>query len=288
MATAAAFSLVLTAAAPGKPTGRAGNAGTASVGAAESAPQPTTGRSALERAKTPLTKVKRGPRGPKGLPGRVGPPGPAGPIGPAGPTGSAGPAGADGATGAEGPQGPEGPPGPKANIDLFAALLGSEPAPEDIVRVNWNRLAGLPAGFADGVDDGTTYSANAPVTLSGTEIGLRSAGCPAGGVWKWGATGWSCQPDVDTNSGGDITAVVAGTGLTGGGSLGSVTLSLAATPVTQDAAGYARLPVTPSVPPAADCNEAVEAGRMKFETAADLLYLCDGTSWRTLATSASD
>ena len=96
-----------------------------------------------------------------------------------------------------------------------------------MVRVNWNRLAGLPAGFADGVDDGPTYSANAPVTLSGTEIGLRSAGCPAGSVWKWGGTGWSCQTDIDTNSGGDITGV----------------------------------------PPAADCNEAAEAGRLKFETA---------------------
>jgi hypothetical protein len=281
MATAAAFSLVLTAAAPGKPTGRAGKAGTASVGAAQSAPQPTnSGRSTLERAKTPLTKVKRGPRGPKGPPGRAGPPGPAGPIGPARPVGPAGP------PGPVGPQGPEGPPGPEANIGIFAALLGSEPAPEDTVRVNWNRLAGLPAGFADGVDDGTTYSANTPVTLSGTEIGLRSAGCPAGGVWKWGGTGWSCQPDIDTNSGGDITGVIAGTGLTGGGSLGSVTLSLAATPVTQDAAGYARLPVTAGLPPAADCNEAGEAGRMKFETAADVLYVCDGTGWRTLATSA--
>jgi hypothetical protein len=272
MATAAAFSLVLTAAAPGNNS--------------------RIGRSALEHAKTPLTKVKRGPRGPKGLPGRVGPPGPAGPIGPAGPAGPvgpvgpAGPAGAAGATGAEGPQGPEGLPGPEANIGLFAALLGSETASEDTVRVNWNRLAGLPAGFADGVDDGTTYSANTPVTLSGTEIGLRSAGCPAGGVWKWGGTGWSCQPDVDTNSGGDITAVVAGTGLPGGGAVGSVTLSLAATPMTQDAAGYARLPVTPGVPPAADCNEAAEAGRMKFESSADVLYLCNGTSWRTLATSA--
>ena len=163
---------------------------------------------------------------------------------------------------------------------MFAALLGSDPAPGDTVRVNWNRLAGLPAGFADGVDDGTTYSANMPVTLSGTEIGLRSAGCPAGGVWKWGGSGWSCQPDIDTNSGGDITGVVAGTGLTGGGSAGTVTLSLAATPVTQDASGYARMPVTAGAPPAADCDTAAEAGRMKFEPSNNVLYVCDGTTWQ--------
>lgn len=279
MATAAAFSLVLTAAAPAEPTGR----------------------SSLERSKKPLTKIKRGPRGPQGPPGKAGPPGPVGPIGPAGPAGSvgpaglagpagpagpagvagpAGPAGADGATGPEGPEGPEGPPGPEANIGVFAELLGSEPAPGDTVRVNWNRLAGLPAGFADGVDDGTTYTANAPLTLSGTEIGLRSAGCPAGGVWKWGGTGWSCQIDVDTNSGGDITGVVAGTGLTGGGSLGTVTLSLAATPVTQDSAGYARMPAAAGVPPAADCDTATEAGRLTFEAATNTLYVCDGTTWQ--------
>jgi hypothetical protein len=55
--------------------------------------------------------------------------------------------------------------------------------------------------------------------------------------------------------------------------------------VTQDAAGYARLPVVRGAPPAADCNEASEAGRTKFDTASAVLHVCDGTSWRTLQTT---
>jgi hypothetical protein len=148
------------------------------------------------------------------------------------------------------------------------------------VRVHWGRVAGVPAGFADGVDDGTTYAASAPIVLSGTTIGMQSTGCPAGGIWKWGGTAWVCHPDIDTNSGGDVTGVTAGAGLTGGGLAGTVTLSLAATPVTQDAAGYARMPVTAGAPPAADCDAAPEAGRMKFEPTVNTLYVCDGTTWQ--------
>jgi hypothetical protein len=109
---------------------------------------------------------------------------------------------------------------------------------------------------------------------------MRSAGCPTGGIWKWGGTGWSCHQDVDTNSGGDITAVTAGAGLVGGGQIGSVTLALAATPVTQDAAGYARLPVTAGAPPAADCDAAAETGRMTYAAGSNTLYVCDGSAWQ--------
>lgn len=272
MATAAAFSLVLTAAAPGIELG------------------------STARAKP--VKGKRGPRGPQGPAGKIGPPGPVGPAGPAGPAGAAGARGVPGLQGIQGIQGPQGEPGPPgeagaqgergpqgeagsdADIGPFAALLATPPETDDVVRVSWARLAGIPAGFADGVDDSTTYAASAPVVVSGTTIGMQSVGCPVGGIWKWGGTSWVCHPDIDTNSGGDITGVVAGNGLTGGGTAGTVTLSLAATPVTQDAAGYARLPVANGAPPAADCAAAADTGRMKFVAATNTLYVCDGTAWQ--------
>ncbi len=124
-----------------------------------------------------------------------------------------------------------------------------------------------------------------PLSLSNGTIGLRSAGCPLNGVWKWGGvvSGWLCQQDLDTNGGGDITGVVAGNGLIGGGQIGVVTLSLAAQPVTIDSAGYARLPVVANTPPAVDCDSAPEAGRMTFQSSGGMVYVCDGSAWQTLA-----
>ncbi len=52
--------------------------------------------------------------------------------------------------------------------------------------------------------------------------------CGIGQLLKWNGSAWGCANDVDTdtNSGGDITDVVAGNGLTGGGANGAVTVDV--------------------------------------------------------------
>jgi hypothetical protein len=48
---------------------------------------------------------------------------------------------------------------------------------------DWGDLTGIPAGFADGVDDGATYLAGEGIEFDGTTIGLKPAGLGAlGGV----------------------------------------------------------------------------------------------------------
>ena len=54
--------------------------------------------------------------------------------------------------------------------------------------------------------------------------------CAAGQMLKWNGALWACANDVDTdtNSGGTITGVTAGAGLTGGGTTGVATLNVGA------------------------------------------------------------
>ncbi len=92
----------------------------------------------------------------------------------------------------------------------------------------WSGLTGVPAGFADGVDNDTTYTAGTGLTLSDTQLNLAAQyrlpqACIAGQIVAWNGTAWVCAADND--SGGDITAVTAGTGLTGGGTTGSISLA---------------------------------------------------------------
>jgi hypothetical protein len=74
------------------------------------------------------------------LSGNAGPTGPQGDLGPQGDPGPPGPPGANGAPGADGAPGEMGPPGPQ----------GIQGPPG---TTSWNGLTGIPAGFADGIDD---------------------------------------------------------------------------------------------------------------------------------------
>ena len=70
------------------------------------------------------------------------------------------------------------------------------------------------------VDSGTGLSGG-PFTTTGTLSLLQGfqlpQGCGSGQVAKSnGSTTWSCANDIDTNSGGTVTSVASGTGLTGG------------------------------------------------------------------------
>ena len=97
----------------------------------------------------------------------------------------------------------------------------------------WSGLTGVPAGFADGVDNDTTYSAGTGLTLTGNQFSVntnaiqtRVTGTCAGGnaIRVINADGTvTCEPVAGGS--GDITAVYAGNGLTGGGESGAVTLS---------------------------------------------------------------
>jgi len=98
----------------------------------------------------------------------------------------------------------------------------------------WSGLTGVPAGFADGVDNDTTYTAGTGLTLTGNQFSVNttviqarvSGTCASGNAIRViNADGTvTCEPVA--GGAGDITAVNAGAGLTGGGTSGEVTLAV--------------------------------------------------------------
>jgi len=97
----------------------------------------------------------------------------------------------------------------------------------------WANQTGVPAGFADGTDNDTQYTAGTGLSLSGTQFGADttylqrrvSSTCAAGSSIRAIAPDGTVTCETDDNGGGDITGVTAGTGLTGGGISGDVTVS---------------------------------------------------------------
>jgi hypothetical protein len=100
--------------------------------------------------------------------------------------------------------------------------------------------AALAGEITDSYATGDTLSATHMTNIKGavndnnTRIGvlestsdtLANLTCAADEVPKFNGTAWACAPDIDTNSGGTITGVTAGTGLTGGGNTGPISIGV--------------------------------------------------------------
>lgn len=119
------------------------------------------------------------------------------------------------------------------------------PAPDSLFSQGtpWTGVAGKPSGFADNQDNdvlgglactsgqvpkwtGTTWACATGVDDATVQRRTVAPTCPAGQYVRSIAADGTPTCAADADSGGDITGVTAGAGLTGGGIAGSVTLDV--------------------------------------------------------------
>lgn len=154
----------------------------------------------------------------------------------AGPQGDQGESGPPGPTGAAGPSGPQGATGPSPIVGTDGGLLGDGSDGEPL-RIDFSRL-----------DDRYAVNVSAPLASTGgtsPTLSLSGAGCSTDHVLKWSGAEWTCQ--ADSNSGGTLSSLTAGDGLTGGTITTSGAIAIAEGGVTNAMLQNSSVSISPGV-----------------------------------------